>query len=124
MLSLVTALEPRSNVKFYGKLEGLLDIREHAVPDYYLVLTGPRAPAVSSRGEARLWSIEGAYLFDAPALVASLGARGLKLGIATSVRREYWTAAEVYTVSRSPALRLDDHPRALLGLFRGPGEGG
>lgn len=41
------------NVKFYPKREGLLDIPE-AVPDYFLVLTGPRsAAAASSVGTTR-----------------------------------------------------------------------
>src|SRR5947209_19797410 len=33
------------NVKWYAKREGLLDIRLDAVPDFYLVLTGPKGVA-------------------------------------------------------------------------------
>ncbi len=112
------------DVKFYGKLEGLLDIRVDAVPDFYLVLTGPRSPAMTSRGEERLWSIEGVYLFDAPALVERLRARGLRLGVATSVRREHWEAAEVYPVARCRTQVLSDHQRGMLSLFHGGTQGG
>ena len=38
------------NVKWCAKREGLLDIRPDALPDYYLVLAGPKAAPVSSRG--------------------------------------------------------------------------
>ena len=36
------------NIKWYLKLEGLLDTTESTELDYYLVLAGPRSPAVSS----------------------------------------------------------------------------
>src|SRR3954468_6051695 len=35
------------NVKWYGKREGLLDLTEDFDADFYLVLTGPPAAAVS-----------------------------------------------------------------------------
>ena len=39
------ALQGRTvNIKIYGKQEGILDIRPDALPDFYLVLTGPRSP--------------------------------------------------------------------------------
>ena len=38
------------NVKWYQKLEGLLDMSESSALDYYLVLTGPRSAALTSRG--------------------------------------------------------------------------
>lgn len=41
------------NVKLYGKQEGMLAVRADAIPDYYLVLTGPKSGAVSSRGQTR-----------------------------------------------------------------------
>ena len=60
------------DVKWYAKREGLLDISQGPLPDYYLVLTGPAAPALSSRGTPRPWVIEFTYLFDARELVTEL----------------------------------------------------
>ena len=33
------------NVKWYGKMEGLLDLTPESLPDLYLVMTGPKAAA-------------------------------------------------------------------------------
>ena len=41
------------NIKWYPKREALLDLTEADGLDYYLVMTGPTAPAVSSRGGVR-----------------------------------------------------------------------
>ena len=80
-------------IKYYPKLEGILDIKVDGAPDYYLVLTGPRSGAASSRGMTLPWVIEGAYLFETASLVSRLTA---KAGVATSVRREFWQEAEIY----------------------------
>lgn len=105
------------NVKWYGLREGLLDITPTFLPDYYLVLTGMKAAAVSSRGRSRPWLIDAAYLFDAHSLVAQLAIRGVKLGIASSVRNHFWDAAEIYPESRSTLLQLTDEQRSQLALF-------
>jgi hypothetical protein len=49
-------------------------------------------------------------------LLAALGT--VKIGIATSVRRALWDAAEVYPAARSPHLVVSEEQRALLALFR------
>ena len=41
------------NIKWYAKLEGMLDITPAALPDTYLVLAGPPDSALSSRGATR-----------------------------------------------------------------------
>ena len=105
------------NVKWYAKLESLLDLTPAYLPDEYLVLTGPRSMAVSSRGVRRPWLIQLAFLFDAHELVNTLAARGSKLGIASSVPRQYWEAAEIYPVQRNDRLPLSDEQRATLSLF-------
>ena len=55
------------NVKWYGKREGILDINPDGVPDHYLVMTGPKAAAMTSRGQTLPWVITEVFLFDAPA---------------------------------------------------------
>ena len=100
-------------IKYYPKLEGLLDMKTDSQPDFYLVLTGPRATAVSSRGTTRPWVIESAYLFDAAALISRLTT---KIGIATSVRREFWDEAEIYP-RRNPNFMLTQAQRDTLALF-------
>ncbi len=105
------------NVKWYAKLENLLDLTPAYLPDEYLVLAGPRSTALSSRGVHRPWLIQFAFLFDARVLAQQLSARGSKLGIASSVPRQYWDAAEIYPVQRNNRLLLSDEQRAILSLF-------
>ncbi len=101
------------NIKYYPKNEGLLDISIDGAPDYYLVLTGPRSAAVSSRGKTRPWVIEAVYLFETASLIGRLTT---KIGIATSVRREFWDAAEIYPRD-NPAFSLTPLQRETLALF-------
>jgi hypothetical protein len=107
------------NVKCYGKLEGLLDLNVSHPPDYYLVLAGPRGAAASSRGVQRPFAIDHVFLFAAGPLHAALRQRGVKLGVATSVTRPMWDAAEVYPEGRNSAMRLDEAQRAALTWFAG-----
>jgi hypothetical protein len=50
------------NIKCYGKRDGILDMTEDQTLDYYLVLTGPRVVAQSSRGTTRPMLIDAVYL--------------------------------------------------------------
>ena len=105
------------NVKKYSLDQGLLDMRPDALPDFFLVLTGPRRPAASSRGTSQPWTIESVYLLEAAPLVAQLTARGVKIGVATSVRRRVWDDAEIYPSPRGGALRLTPEQISMLELF-------
>ena len=60
------------NIKLYGKQEGILDITLKNLADYYLVLTGPKSPPATSRGESRPIVVSHAYLFDMKDLVRKL----------------------------------------------------
>lgn len=111
------------NIKWYAKREGALDIRPDAMPDYYLVLTGPKETSGTSRGEARPWLIEYVFLFEADSLVATLAQRQVKLGVATSIARELWDQAEIHPSQRCELLPVTDDQRALLGMFGGTGHG-
>ncbi|KOV84186.1 hypothetical protein [Nocardia sp. NRRL S-836] len=103
------------DIKWYLKHEGLLDLRAGG-PDLYLVLTGPKSSAASSRGTTRPMAVDAVYLFDAAEVVADLRSRGRKVGTASSVRTALWDAAEIYP-RRHPAFEVTDEQRAMLALL-------
>jgi len=103
------------DVQWHLKREGLLDLKAQG-PDLYLVLTGPKTVAASSRGTTRPMVIDAVYLFGADELAAELRARGRKTGTASSVRAELWDAAEIYP-RRNPLFPLTNDQRRLLALF-------
>jgi hypothetical protein len=105
------------NVKWYGKQEGLVDIRLDCLPDYYLVLTGPAGRGTTSRGEDRPWLIEAVYFFEAQPLVDALRRGGVKIGVATSVAQEYWHQAQVYPTSSGGPVELTSEQREAIALF-------
>jgi hypothetical protein len=106
------------NIKWYGRQEGALDVTPDALPDYYLVLAGPKPGAGSSRGSIRPWLIHSVFLFDARELVSQLRERGVKIGIATSVRQRFWKEAEIYPVQRNTTLVVSDGQRKQLAMFQ------
>ena len=102
------------NVKWYGKRTGVLDINPDGVPDYYLVMTGPKAVARTSRDQTLPWVITEVFLFDAPALVKRLP----RVGVAAYVRQHEWETARVYPAAAPRArLTLTDAQREALTLF-------
>lgn len=105
------------NVKWYLKREALLDVTESPTLDYYLVMTGPASAAASSRGGTRPWCIESVYLFNAKQLLDELRTRGVKIGVATSVRIAQWKDAQIYPDPRNPILSVGADQAALLRLF-------
>lgn len=106
------------NVKWFLKREGLLDITDAADLDYYLVLAGPASTATSSRGRTRPWCIVSVHLFDARELLQQQHARGVRIGVASSVRNAQWRAAEIYASGNNPILRLQSEQESSLALFR------
>ena len=105
------------NIKWYSKLEYLLDITPESLPDYYLVMTGPKGLAVSSQGGIRPWLINHVFLFNAAELVIELNARGVKIGVASSVRKHEWQSAEIYPNKRNMVYRLSDEQMAKILAF-------
>jgi len=96
------------NVKLYGDAGGGIDLGIHPC-DMHLVLSGPR----TSR-----FAITHVYLFDTEQLLASLRARGVKIGIATSLRRADLDAARIYPdPAPTAAYLLTAEQRNLLALF-------
>lgn len=105
------------NIKWYAKLEGLLDININALPDYYLVLAGPIPQKMNSKGEVRPWLVSGVYLFEANELVHKLSSRKVKFGVATSTTKELWARAEIYPKQNNLSLVLTEDQRQQLSLF-------
>lgn len=117
------------NIKCYTKQESMLDFPKDAhltpenLPDYYLVLTGAKLAAMSSRGTHRPLIIELIYLFDARKLVRELDARAskkgkqVKFGDATSVPQQFWNKSEIYPTQKSNILILTPEQKNLLALF-------
>jgi len=62
------------NVKWYGKLEYMLDINPDALPDFFLVMTGPKSINPTSNGGIRPWLIDYVFLFNATELMIELNA--------------------------------------------------
>jgi len=104
------------NIKWYTTSDNLLDMNASEGTDYYLVLAGPKTQGTSSRGRERPWTIDSVYLFKSTELMDKLKERRVRIGVATSVRREDWEAAEVYPGSKG-VLQLDDEQRRMLELF-------
>lgn len=105
------------NVKFYGKWESMLDVNPDGISDYYLVLAGPKADSMTSRGGTRPLVIESVFLFESGPLLNALRARGVKIGIATSVGKGLWESAEIYPTPRNGTLVLSNEHRAMLAQF-------
>lgn len=44
--------------------------------------------------------------------------RGVRVGVATSVRRHFWDEAEIYPSPNNPALRLTPEQVSMIKMFR------
>jgi hypothetical protein len=105
------------NIKWYLKREGLLDSSESPMLDHYLVLAGPPSSAISSKGTVRPWCIEAVFLFDARQLRAEQIARGVRAGVASSVIKQQWAAAEIYPSARNAILPITPRQKEQLKIF-------
>ncbi len=105
------------NIKWYSKQEYLLDITPDSLPDYYLVMTGPKDLEGTSKGGMRPWLINSVFLFNAADLVIELTARGVNVGTASSVRKHEWQAAEIYPNKRNMVYRMTDGQMAQVLAF-------
>jgi len=105
------------NIKWSLKHDGLLNLSPESPPDYYLVMTGPKTGAVSSRGTSRALCIEYVFLFRASELYKTLRERGVKIGTAASVVNRLWDKAEVYPSQNNAEMILTDEQQKQLALF-------
>lgn len=111
-------LEGKSvNIKWYGKLESMLDISTSDQPDYYLVMTGPKVYPGSSKGRVRPWVIDNVFLFDAKKLIREQKSRGVNIGIASSVRKQQWLEAQIYPNQKNISLPVTPAQREMLKSF-------
>ncbi len=102
------------NVKLYSDASAGIDLGTHPC-DVYLVLSGPSLAAASRPAR---FAITHVYLFVTEQLMASLVARGVKIGVATSIRRADLAAARIYPdPSPTAAYLLTAEQRNLLALF-------
>lgn len=106
------------NVKWYGRRD-VLDLTPAHLPDFYLVLAGPPGAASSSRGTHVPFRIEGAYLFEAPRIVATLRERGVGVGTGSSVRVSDWEAARIHPARPTSPWELTAEQHRRLDLFAG-----
>ncbi len=102
------------DVQWRPKHDGQLNVKLDALPDYYLVFTGP---ANLSTSFANPWLIASIYLFNASDLLNALRERGVQLGSSTSVTGPLWERAEIYPIPRNDRLELADEQRKMLILF-------
>jgi len=105
------------NVKWYSKLEYMLDLNPDALPDYFLVMTGPKDLSMTSRGGIRPWLIDFVFLFNAAELMIELNAQGVKIGTATSVQKHEWQNSEIYPNKRSMGYRMSDDQMGQVAAF-------
>ena len=61
--------------------------------------------------------IDSIFLFETQRLLATLAARGVKIGIATSVRKADWEAARIFPPRPGSPLTLSETQLAQLALF-------
>jgi len=106
------------DIKYYAKREGLLDINERHLPRFYLVLTGPKSAAMTSKAGTRPFMVEEVFLFDAESLLAEQRARGVAIGVASSVPTRMWEAARTCPPAAQSRLRLSADQVQLLDLFQ------
>lgn len=65
----------------------------------------------------RPWLIDYVFQFNAAELMIELNARGVKIGIATSVRKYEFQAAEIFPNKRSMVYRMTDGQMGKLLAF-------
>ena len=107
-----------ANIKCYAKREGLLDINERHVPDCYFVLTGSMSALMTSKDGTRPFMVEEVFLFHADSLIAEQRARGVQIGVASSVPTRFWEAARVFPTAPQSPLILSQEQTDVLQLFR------
>jgi len=100
------------NIKYYSRKGRGLDLSSTVHPDYYLVLMGS-----SKSKESCPWDIENVYIFESKTLLGYLNKK-VKIGIATSVKKEYWESALVYSSYLHENSKTSEEIQEKLKLFK------
>ena len=95
----------------------MLEINPDALPDFFLVMTGPKAKTPTSKVAIRPWLIDYVFLINAAELMVELNASGVKIGVAKSVQKHEWQAAEIFPNKRSMVYRMSDDQMGKLLAF-------
>lgn len=111
------------NVKTYPKRESFIDWRDDALPEYFLILSGPKRKTGKGAKAPRPITITNVHLFDVKRLRRTLKSRGIKiederrLTVQASVKAELWNRAEVYPRQTCKLLQLTGRQKEMLALF-------
>lgn len=102
------------NIKFYGKDDGIWDIKAYPSVDFYLVMCGRKEAPGTSRGKKRPLQISAVYLIPEHALLS----QGVKPRIATSVRQSIRDSYRIFPSAGDLAVvTLTDEQRSAITLF-------
>ena len=106
------------NIKYYTVRGSILDITPDSLPDYYLVMMGSSVSSESSRGMVYPANIASVHIFESSSLTSALRERGVKIGVATSVVRHLWDAAEVYPQQTNEDFTISSNQVDMLAQFQ------
>ena len=81
------------------------------------IFAGPKATQLRSVGSTRPWLIAEVFLLEAGPLLERLRERGVKIGVATSVRTAEWEEARIYPGDGRSPLPLSDMNLQILSEF-------
>lgn len=107
------------NIKWYLKNDGLMNLSPYSPPDFYLVMTGESVVPGPSRGKVRPYAIEHVFLFNGLEIHEVLNRRGVRIGVASSILKTHWQAAEIYPRQAGTQLILSPDQILMLKLFGG-----
>lgn len=57
------------DIKYHSKHEGLLNANVMALPEYFLILAGPKSPAVSSKNQHHPFTIQFVFLLNSTDII-------------------------------------------------------
>jgi hypothetical protein len=105
------------DVRWYPRRDSFMNVHIDPAPDYTLVLAGPKIEPDEARALVNPWVITSVYLFSMQELLATLRARGVRVGTRISVNSQLWERAEIFPVQHNTTLVLTGEQRQLLQLF-------
>lgn len=109
------------NIKIARERESYIDWRDDALPEYFLILTGPKRTSRKRAELGRPIRITNVYLFEVDSTRRILLSRGVSLPkgkrVQASVIGELWDKAEVYPHQVCMQLRVSPVQKAMLSLF-------